>query len=73
MGKTGSVWRYIKARPCAGDIALGERISYRTARPFVWRKYLDFAAIEDVHAVKRQIHTVKGGGEIEFEGHEILS
>ena len=61
---------FIKARPCAGDILLGEK--FLTAlRPFVWRKYLDFAAIEDVHAVKRQIHTVKGGGEIEFEGHDI--
>ncbi len=61
---------YIKARPCAGDISLGEK--FLTAlRPFIWRKYLDFAAIEDVHAVKRQIHTVKGGGKIEFEGHDI--
>lgn len=61
---------YIKARPCAGDISLGEK--FLTAlRPFIWRKYLDFSAIEDVHAVKRQIHTVKGGGKIEFEGHDI--
>ena len=61
---------FIKARACAGDIALGEAF-LKTLRPFVWRKYLDFAAIEDIHAVKRQIHAVKGGAEIEFEGHDV--
>ncbi|WP_375205598.1 bifunctional [glutamine synthetase] adenylyltransferase/[glutamine synthetase]-adenylyl-L-tyrosine phosphorylase [Hyphococcus sp.] len=61
---------FIKARPCAGDIALGEQF-LKTLRPFIWRKYLDFAAIEDVHAVKRQMHSAKGGGEIAFEGHDI--
>ena len=61
---------FIKARACAGDIALGERF-LRALRPFVWRKYLDFAAIEDIHAVKRQIHAVKGGADIEFEGHDV--
>jgi len=61
---------FIKARACAGDIALGESF-LRTLRPFVWRKYLDYAAIEDIHAVKRQIHAVKGGSEIEFEGHDV--
>ena len=61
---------YIKARVCAGDKVMGEEFLSRL-RPFIWRKYLDFAAIEDVHAVKRQIHAVKGGGEVEFEGHDI--
>ncbi len=61
---------FIKARPCAGDIALGEDF-LKTLRPFIWRKYLDFAAIEDVHAVKRQMHSAKGGGEIAFEGHDV--
>ena len=31
--------------------------------PFVWRKYLDFAAIADIHAMKRQIHAFKGFGD----------
>lgn len=61
---------FIKARPCAGDLEMGEAFM-KTLRPFVWRKYLDFAAIEDVHAVKRQMHSAKGGGSISFEGHDI--
>ncbi len=61
---------YIKARPAAGNMALGQTF-LRSLRPFVWRKYLDYAAIDDVKAVKRQIHSSKGGGDIEFEGHDI--
>ncbi len=61
---------FIKARACAGDIAMGEAFLH-TLRPFIWRKYLDFAAIEDVHAVKRQMHSAKGGGDIAFEGHDV--
>src|SRR5207253_766995 len=39
--------------------------------PFVWRKYLDYAAIADVHAMKRQIHAYRGHDEIAVEGHNI--
>ena len=60
----------IKARPCAGDIAAGNRVLDDIA-PFVWRKYLDFAAIADVRAMKQQIHAFRGHGEIAVEGHNI--
>lgn len=60
----------IKARPCAGDIAAGETI-LKELSPFVWRKYMDFAALADIHAMKRQIHTYKGHGEIAVAGHNI--
>ena len=60
----------IKARACAGDIAAGERLLNNLA-PFVWRKYLDFAALADVHALKRQINAYRGHGEIAVEGHNI--
>ena len=39
--------------------------------PFIWRKYLDFAAVADIHAMKRQIHAYRGHGEIAVEGHNI--
>src|SRR5262249_25457585 len=39
--------------------------------PFVWRKYLDYAAIADIHAMKRQIHAYRGHDEIAVEGHNI--
>jgi glutamate-ammonia-ligase adenylyltransferase len=60
----------IKARPCAGDIAAGEAI-LKELSPFVWRKYMDFAALADIHAMKRQIHAYKGHGEIAVAGHNI--
>ena len=60
----------IKARPCAGDVAAGERL-IRELAPFVWRKYLDYAAVADIHAMKQEIHAYRGHGEIAVEGHNI--
>jgi len=60
----------IKARAVAGDIAAGEEFMARLA-PFIWRKYLDYAAIADVHAMKRQIHAHKGHSKIAIKGHNI--
>ncbi|MBM3507331.1 MAG: bifunctional [glutamine synthetase] adenylyltransferase/[glutamine synthetase]-adenylyl-L-tyrosine phosphorylase [Alphaproteobacteria bacterium] len=61
---------WIKARPVAGDIAAGERF-LATLRPYVWRKHLDFAAIADIHSIKRQIHAHKGHGEVTVRGHNL--
>jgi glutamate-ammonia-ligase adenylyltransferase len=60
----------IKARPCAGDIGRGDAFLKEIA-PFVWRKYLDFAAVADVHVMKRQIHAYRGHEEVAVEGHNI--
>jgi len=60
----------IKARPVAGDMALGQQF-LQEIKPFIWRKYLDFAAIAEVHTLKRQIHAVKGHGEIAILGHNV--
>ncbi|HWV54038.1 bifunctional [glutamine synthetase] adenylyltransferase/[glutamine synthetase]-adenylyl-L-tyrosine phosphorylase [Pseudorhodoplanes sp.] len=60
----------IKARPCAGDIEAGEKL-LKALSPFVWRKYMDFAALADIHAMKRQIHAYRGHGEIAVAGHNI--
>ena len=60
----------IKARPVAGDLNLGETF-LRELRPFVWRKHLDFWAIQDVHSIKRQINAHKGGSVIAINGHNV--
>jgi glutamate-ammonia-ligase adenylyltransferase len=60
----------IKARAVAGDVARGNAFLQELA-PFIWRKYLDFAAIADIHAMKRQIHAFKGFGHIAVAGHDI--
>ena len=61
---------FIKARALAGDIAAGEGF-LRELTPFMFRKYLDYAAIADIHSIKRQIHAHKGHGEIAVKGHNI--
>jgi glutamate-ammonia-ligase adenylyltransferase len=60
----------IKARACAGDIPCGEAF-LKEIVPFIWRKYLDYASIADVHSIKRQIHVHKGHGEIAVAGHNV--
>ncbi|MBI3453540.1 MAG: bifunctional [glutamine synthetase] adenylyltransferase/[glutamine synthetase]-adenylyl-L-tyrosine phosphorylase, partial [Rhodospirillales bacterium] len=60
----------IKARPIAGDIAAGAAFLDRL-RPYVWRKHLDFAAIQDIHSIKRQINAHRGGGTVALAGHNI--
>jgi glutamate-ammonia-ligase adenylyltransferase len=61
---------FIKARPVAGDTQAGEAF-LRGLVPFVFRKYLDYAAIADVHSIKRQIHAHKGHGTIAVKGHNV--
>jgi glutamate-ammonia-ligase adenylyltransferase len=60
----------IKARPVAGDLAAGQAF-LAELRPFVWRKHLDFAAIRDIHSIKRQIHAHRGGSDIAVAGHNL--
>ncbi|WP_193175883.1 bifunctional [glutamine synthetase] adenylyltransferase/[glutamine synthetase]-adenylyl-L-tyrosine phosphorylase [Oricola nitratireducens] len=60
----------IKAKPAAGDVEAANRFLYEM-RPFIWRKHLDYAAISDVHSIKRQIHAHKGHGKIAIEGHNV--
>ena len=59
QGRTWERAAYIKARPCAGDIAAGGGSS-TTLTPFVWRRHLDFAAIQDAHDMRLRIRDHKG-------------
>ena len=69
-GRTWERAAMIKARPCAGDARAGEALLAEIA-PFVWRKHLDFAALADVHDMKRQMQTYRGQSEIAVEGHNV--
>lgn len=60
----------IKARIAAGDETLGQDFLEQLS-PFIWRKYLDFAAVADIHAMKRRVHAFKGHGAIAVSGHDI--
>lgn len=70
MGQNWERAAMIKARPVAGDIDAGYEFLDRL-RPYIWRKHLDFAAIQDIHSIKRQITAQRGGGEIAVNGHNI--
>ena len=71
LGRTWERAAYIKARPCAGDIAAGDRF-IDALRPFVWRRHLDFAAIQDAHDMRLAIREHKGlGGPITLPGHNM--
>jgi glutamate-ammonia-ligase adenylyltransferase len=58
MGQNWERAAMIKARPIAGDLPLGHRF-LDAIRPFVWRRGLDFAAVADIHAMKRRIDVAK--------------
>ncbi|HWB51045.1 MAG TPA: bifunctional [glutamine synthetase] adenylyltransferase/[glutamine synthetase]-adenylyl-L-tyrosine phosphorylase [Stellaceae bacterium] len=60
----------IKARPVAGDRIAGEQF-LAELQPYIWRKNLDFAAIADIHSIKRQIQAHRGGGRIAVLGHDV--
>jgi len=60
----------IKARACAGDIDAGEEFLAEIG-PFIWRKYLDYAAIADIHSIKRQINAHKGFAAVAVAGHNV--
>ncbi|MBU6464959.1 MAG: bifunctional [glutamine synthetase] adenylyltransferase/[glutamine synthetase]-adenylyl-L-tyrosine phosphorylase [Bradyrhizobium sp.] len=69
-GRTWERAAMIKARPCAGDAKAGEAMITDIA-PFVWRKHLDFAALADVHDMKRQMQIYRGQNDIAVEGHNV--
>ena len=58
-GRTWERAAYIKARPCGGDLAAGARF-LAALTPFVWRRHLDFAAIQDAHDMRLRIRDHRG-------------
>ena len=61
---------FIKARPCAGDLPRAAAF-LEDLKPFIWRRYLDYAAIADVHSIKRQIHLHKTDERLSAPGHNL--
>ena len=70
MGQNWERAAMIKARPCAGDTEAGAAF-LKSIEPFIWRRSLDYAAIEDIHSIKRQIHAHGGHGAIAVAGHNV--
>ena len=53
-GRDWERYAWQKARPVAGDLDAGERF-LETLRPFVYRRYLDFGALDGLRAMKAAI------------------
>jgi glutamate-ammonia-ligase adenylyltransferase len=72
-GSVGQNWEraaMIKARAIAGDDEAA-RSFLDGLKPFIWRRHLDFAAIQDIHSIKRQINAHKGHRAVTVNGHDI--
>lgn len=59
LGRTWERQALIKARPVAGDAELGQEFA-RAIEPYVYRKYLAFAEINGIKALKRRIEQKAG-------------
>lgn len=71
LGRTWERAAYIKARVIAGDLDAGQGFLNRL-KPFVWRRYLDFAAIRETQGMLTSIRDHKGlTGPITFPGHNV--
>ncbi|PZX18522.1 glutamate-ammonia-ligase adenylyltransferase [Palleronia aestuarii] len=71
LGRTWERAAHIKARPAAGDLEAGNRYLDRL-RPFIWRRHLDYAAIQDAHDMRLRIRDQKGlHGPITLDGHDM--
>jgi glutamate-ammonia-ligase adenylyltransferase len=70
VGRTWERAAYIKARPCGGDLAAGARFLCNLT-PFVWRKHLDFAAIQDAHDMRLRIREHRGLHGAQVEGQNV--
>jgi glutamate-ammonia-ligase adenylyltransferase len=70
MGQNWERAAMIKARACAGD-RIAAASFLKAIEPFIWRRSLDYAAIEDIHSIKRQIHAHGGHGAIAVAGHNV--
>ena len=53
-GRDWERYAWQKARPVAGDIAAGERL-LQALRPFVYRRYLDYGALDGLRTMKAMI------------------
>ncbi|HSR65551.1 MAG TPA: glutamine-synthetase adenylyltransferase, partial [Xanthomonadaceae bacterium] len=53
-GRDWERYAWQKARPVAGDVAAGERL-LATLRPFVYRRYLDYGALDGLREMKAAI------------------
>lgn len=71
--RSGQNWEraaWIKGRFVYGDPVSWMKLQ-TMLRPFIWRRNLDYAAIQDIHSIKRQIHSHYGHDDIKVYNHNV--
>ena len=61
----------IKARTVGGDRAAAKDFFRDVLTPFIWRRSLDFHAIDDIHSIKRQISGTGTAEQFNAPGHDV--
>jgi len=61
---------FIRGRACAGDIALGDYF-LQAIRPFIWRRSLDFGAIDAILNISRRIRDHYASGQVFGPGFDL--
>lgn len=61
---------FIRGRAAAGDVAMGAQF-LETIQPFIWRRSLDFGAIEELRAISRRIRAHHAGGQAFGPGFDL--
>jgi len=61
---------FIRARACAGDVALGREF-LDAIRPFVWRRSLDFGVVDEIRAISTRIRDHYNQGQRFGPGYDL--
>lgn len=61
---------FIRARAAAGDLALGQHF-LDSIRPFIWRRSLDFGAVQEIRQMSRRIRDHYAQGQILGPGYDL--
>lgn len=61
---------FIRARACAGDLQLGNYF-LQSIRPFIWRRSLDFGAIDGILDISRRIRSHYASGQAFAPGYDL--
>ncbi len=70
LGQNWERAAYAKARLCAGDRVAGEAF-LADLEPFIWRRSLDFEAVDDIRGIARQIQSKGKRAEMVAAGHDV--
>ena len=61
---------FIRARAAAGDVALGTRF-LQAIQPFIWRRSLDFGAVQELRSLSQRIRSHHSGGQVFGPGYDL--